>query len=112
MYEAEISVVICGLDNYRWIACAFDDTGFDEKDLEDEECSPVEVIEDPIVSSGDVIVDASIPTWDPREYYLMALNVHVIRVMKEFEYLVRKLERSIRQYVRLSLLISSGDEGH
>jgi len=98
IYKAQISFVICGSDHRRWVAYAFVDTDFDSKELGDEEDFPYEgVQEDPIAS--DSKVDANRPIWSPREYFLMIVKIRVDQVRKEWEFLVRTVERSINGYV-------------
>ncbi|OCK74043.1 hypothetical protein K432DRAFT_311503 [Lepidopterella palustris CBS 459.81] len=99
MYEAHISFVIYGSDERRWVAYAFVDTAFNEANLENEEEFPHGAIqEDPIASNGKL--DANLPVWNPREYFLMIFNIRIAQVLKESQYLVQAVERSIKQYVR------------
>jgi hypothetical protein len=101
MLEAHISFVICGSDDDRWVAYAFDDTEFDGEDLADK-ISPCEGFHpDPFSSDGEV--DANFPIWNPREYFVMILDNRIAQAFKEWEGLVRAVERSIREYVCLCL---------
>jgi hypothetical protein len=97
IYEAQISFVICGSDNWRWVAYAFVDTDFNGEDLGDEVFSYEGVHEDPIAS--DAKLDANLPIGDPREYFLMIFEIRMAQVLKEWELLVRTVERSIKRYV-------------
>lgn len=98
LYEAHISVVICGSDAECWTAYAFDDGDFDGENLYDAIYPYKGIHADPIASDGDV--DAERPIWDPREYFLTVVAARMARVAEEWEALVRLIERSIREYVR------------
>jgi hypothetical protein len=110
MHEAQISVVICGSDNWRWAGYAFIDTSFESEDLGDGIFSYEDVHEDPIASNSELHAD--LPIWDPREYFLTILEIRVTQVRKELEYLVRAVERSVKQNVCwLPLSIHTGVDG-
>jgi hypothetical protein len=110
IYQAQTSVVLCGLNNTHWTAYAFRDVAYDEEDPEAEIEAQGGVKEDPIVSSSAKPIDANQPVWDPREYFLMAVKLGVVRAQEEYAYLVRKVTLSIKSYVRLLdfLLLSLG----
>lgn len=96
MLEAQISFVICGSANMRWAGYAFVDTAFDDEDLEDD-CFVYDGFhEDPIS-----LLDADLPIWDARQYFLRIVKISMFAVLKEWEYLVRNVERAIMQYVCL-----------
>jgi hypothetical protein len=102
LYERQISFVICGSDFKIWTGYAFVDTPFDEDDDLEEKVYPYEGLhEDPIASYGGPsgVIDANFPIWDPREYFLLVIQVRIAQVRGEWEYLVRKVERSIKRYV-------------
>jgi hypothetical protein len=96
IHEAQISFVICGSDNRRWVGYGFVDTEFDRENLADHDLSYVGKHEDPIAFGE---LDANLPIWDPREYFLMVLQIRMAQVLKEWECLIRTVERSINQYV-------------
>jgi hypothetical protein len=99
IYKAQISLVISGSDDRRWVAYAFVDTDFDSKELgNNEDFSYEGVQEDPIAS--DDKIDANRPIWSPREYFLMIVETRMDQVRTEWESLVRTVERSINGYVR------------
>lgn len=90
--------MVCGSDNLRWVAYAFvDAVPGDDEVLEEMSCSYEGVQDDPIAS--DYELDANSPIWDPREYFLMIVAARMIRVLGEWEDLVRTVERSIKEYV-------------
>ena len=97
IHEAQISFVICGSDDGRWVGYAFVDTNFDSEGLGDQVFPYEGVHEDLIASDGEL--DANLPIWNPREYFLMICEIRIAQVLKEWEFLVRTVERSIKQYV-------------
>jgi hypothetical protein len=92
MHEAQITFLICGSDDQRWAAYAFDDTHFDEEDFGDEIFSYEGVQDDPIARGK---IDANLPIGDPREYFLMIFDIRLAQVREEWKYLVRMVDRSI-----------------
>lgn len=109
MYEAQISLVICGPDEKHWDAYAFVDRYFDgENLLKEDDFSYDEFQEDPIASDLEndtnlPVIDANLPKWSAREYFLDIVEFRMAQVAKEWEYLVRMVERGIKDYVRLPL---------
>ncbi|KAF2185092.1 hypothetical protein K469DRAFT_688302 [Zopfia rhizophila CBS 207.26] len=97
LYEAQFSLTICGSDNSRWVAYGFVDTDIDDDNgLEGEDFSYLGMNADPIASDGDV--NANHPIWDPREYFLLMIEIRMRKVLKEWKGLVRKFERSIKRF--------------
>ncbi|KAF2489385.1 hypothetical protein BU16DRAFT_180672 [Lophium mytilinum] len=95
IYKSRFSLVICGSENRRWIGYAFVDQHIDDEDLEEEDCSYEEFQEDPILSDGS---DANLPIWDPREYFLMTLEIHVRKILGEWENAVYTVKGKINEY--------------
>ena len=93
MDEAQISVVVCGTHNQRWVAYGLVDA--DVKNIDFEKYG--ELFKDPISD-----MDASIPIWDAREYYLAVVQTNMNKALKEWQYLVRMVERWIETHVRSS----------
>jgi len=71
IYEAQISFVICGSDDWQWVAYAFIDVNFDGDDLEDEVFSYEEFQKDPIALGEH---DANLPIMNPRMYFFCTPN--------------------------------------
>jgi hypothetical protein len=107
-------LVICGSDNRRWIAYAFEDTSSDSEDLAPENLSPEGVHDpdaeddeqgeqpnwDPIRGEPDPKeLDANQAIWDPREYFLVGMEVGIAKPLNKWERLVWSLERGIEEYV-------------
>ncbi|KAF2185082.1 hypothetical protein K469DRAFT_665938 [Zopfia rhizophila CBS 207.26] len=100
IHESHISLVICGTHNSRWVGYAFDTDLDDEEVGEDEDPDP-ELNEDPAAwNGGKYVIDANIPIWDPREYFLAIAETRMCQILKEWRNLVRALEQSINAYVR------------
>jgi hypothetical protein len=91
--ETQISFVISGSDNSRWTAYAFVDTDFDD-DLEDESDGAFST--DLLASNA---LDANLPIWDPREYFLRVFSIRITEVRRQWDSLIRKVGRSMGRYV-------------
>ena len=107
-----MSLVIYGISDRRWVVYAFDnddlrDNDLEVEDLEDE--NPRYKLgyfqEDPIASDGKV--DANLPIWNPREYFLLIFQVRMGRILQEWKRLVRWLERNVEEYVCQDFFTSS-----
>jgi hypothetical protein len=99
IYEAEISCVVAGSDNWRWIAFAFVDTYFDGGESDDSVmwygCEEA-IHLDPILAGN---LDANMPIWKPREYFMKVFEIRILQVIKEWDFLVLTVKRSIEVYV-------------
>ena len=115
--EAHFSFVICGSDNLRWTAYAFSDEDEEEEDEEEEEEEEEEDDElgvegipesrfagDPIASDG---LDADIPIWNVKEYFIKVVKNRMNRVLRWWEYLVQGIEPSIKQRVSKIFAVSA-----
>ncbi|KAF2194379.1 hypothetical protein K469DRAFT_126254 [Zopfia rhizophila CBS 207.26] len=115
--ETQFSLLICGSDDWRWVAYSFEDTYFDE--IEEEEdlydgCDPYErFFIDPIAS--DDHTDANKPIWNPRAYYLAICKARSAQVLLEWQNIRAKVERNIKRHEEQKnqspLLQSSEAEG-
>lgn len=97
IYQAQISCVVWGLDDWQWVAYAFVDTEHDNDgdDLADKATSFEGLNEDPIACG----LDASLPIWKPRQYFLKVFEIRAKQTRKEWDQLVRKLVLDISEYV-------------
>lgn len=102
MHSAHFSLVIHGQNNARWLAYSFENKHFDER-FEDDvqyDCYSYDgpmIHEDPIVSDG--TVDANLPIWDPREYFLRVFKARMSQIVRYWELLVWYIEPIIICYV-------------
>lgn len=94
LQEAQISCVITGTDNWRWIGYGFVDAEVDGL-LADS--SDIDLTFDQI-GAGEI--DASFPIWGPRDYWIRVFEIRSTQVRKEYEYLLHKLECAVNKYVR------------
>jgi hypothetical protein len=100
MFEAHFSLVICGSHESRWVGYALDNTEFDGEELHDKIFPCEGVHPDPIASClNDSGLDADLPIWNPREYFLFAVSNRITRAAIEWDALLRAIERRINQYV-------------
>jgi hypothetical protein len=101
MFESRFSVVICGSSEKQWAVYAFDDTYSDGDDLEEKMSGAFQTFHaDPIVSClGGDDVDADLPIWDPRRYFLLSVANRITGAANGWMTLMRTVERSIKDYV-------------
>jgi hypothetical protein len=110
LYEAQISCLVAGSDESRWVAYGFVDTYFDDAD---EAKETVEEYHEDFVKDGGLHVDPltfgvmdaekAIPT--PREYFLFIFQIRIAQVKREWEQVVAKIQESVREYVQVSCLL-------
>ena len=94
IHESQISCVVAGSDDWRWVGYGFVDTeidGFLTDSTEDD------LSFDKIAAGA---LEANMPIWKPRDYWLKLFEVRVGQVRNEWEYLVHKVEFGVNKYVR------------
>lgn len=94
MIEAHISCVVTGTDDWRWTCWGFVDaelSGF----LHD-------LSEDDLAMDQLAAVPADVPIWRPRNYWLKVLEFRVNLVMREWEYLIHRVELATIRYVSVT----------
>jgi hypothetical protein len=103
LYEAQISCVVAGSDEYRWVAYCFVDTYFDVGEAKETVQS---YHEDSLADEGmftDPFTfgerDADDPIQKPREYFLEVFRVRIDQVKCEWEQVVANVQENIRKYV-------------
>jgi hypothetical protein len=100
IYEAQISVLVTGIDDWVWAAYCFVDVYFKEAER-------VHLYSDPRLrmdgmdphSCGKHQKDP--PTWIPREYFLRTLQARIEQVKHEWNNSVSRLIQQIEPYARL-----------
>src|SRR2546423_5707022 len=94
IHEAQTSCVVAGSDDWRWVGYGFVDTEIDGflTDLSKDDLSFDRI------AAGEL--EANIPIWRPRDYWLKLFEIRIEQVRKEWEYLIHKVEPSVTQYVR------------
>jgi hypothetical protein len=51
---------------------------------------------DPL-ATGRILADE--PIWTPREYFLKVIEIRMIQILREWNYIVDQVERDIKRYV-------------
>lgn len=100
IYEAQISVLITGIDEWFWTTYCFCDRFFKS--------------EESVQTYHDWKTDAptggirpvKYPVWNPREYFLFILSCRFGQVTKEWDVIVRTLDSRLQFRVRLPLMRS------
>jgi hypothetical protein len=94
MYDVHISCVVTGSDDWRWVGYGFVDAEVDgvlHKSSEDDLAFDQ-------IAFGALKADA--PIWRPRDYWLKLFEVRIQQVMREWKYLIYKVELGVYRYVR------------
>lgn len=110
LYEAQISCVVAGSDEWRWVAYCFVDTYFDAtsearetvQSYYDDSQGDEGMLADPFTFG---VKDANDPIQNPREYFLEVLRIRLNQVKCEWEQVVAKVQESIREYVPVGSLL-------
>lgn len=97
VYEAQISVMLTGIDDWVWTAYCFADVYFKGEEHTEtvEHYSNQQIKLDPH-SCGR---PANPPVWNPREYYLRAFSCRVEQVKQEWSNSVSQLIQQTEPYV-------------
>ncbi|KAH8752719.1 hypothetical protein F5882DRAFT_385800 [Hyaloscypha sp. PMI_1271] len=103
LYEAQISCVVAGSDEYRWVAYCFVDTYFDigeanetVQSYHEDSLADEGMFTDPFTFGER---DADDPIQKPREYFLEVFRVRIDQVKCEWEQVVANVQENIRKYV-------------
>ncbi len=102
LYEAQISFVLAGIDEWRWVAYCFVDSYFDE-DGENAAQYHKDVSDGSHTDPFEYGV-ADKHTEQASEFFLKVFRIRTKQIMQEWERVVRNVEASIRQHARVSLL--------
>jgi hypothetical protein len=115
LYEAQISCMISGPDEWRWVVYCFVDTYFDpESERESILSDPMDNLLaqglrlDPFTRDYYAANDET-PTHNPREFFLTMLRFRIDQVKNEWTKVVERLKKSIREYERSFLSVSGED---
>lgn len=104
IYEAQISVLVTGVDHWSWTAFAFVDTyykGAENDESVEHYLEQVEQVQnvprfDPLTKGQ---YDAELPVWRPREYFLRVLETRVKQVKQEWHNTVFCILQRIEPHV-------------
>jgi hypothetical protein len=100
LYEAQISVVVTGIDDSVWTAYGFADTYFGSKEsvrryhISRRQGRPGRP--DPLAAGQ---IDADIPIWTPREYFLRVIEIRTTQVQRHWNFISDRVEDAVKQYV-------------
>ncbi|KIX00328.1 uncharacterized protein Z518_10467 [Rhinocladiella mackenziei CBS 650.93] len=108
IYEAQISCVLAGFDEWRWVAYCFVDSYYDGEDgetvLQYHRDRMNGMHADPLEHGN---ADAEKPIEKAREFFLKVFRIRIDQVKSEWELVVDKVNKSIRKYEQVSLPGSS-----
>jgi hypothetical protein len=103
LYEAQVSCVVSAIDEWRWVAYGFVDAYFDGENGEngrkyDEDMS--NGIRTGPFEYGNVEADK--PPVEAREFFCKVLQHRSKQISKEWEEVLRNVEKSFRRYCSVS----------
>jgi hypothetical protein len=102
--KTRFSLVICGTNEQHWTGYCFVDRDLEKNELDEELSGHDQFMtqEDPIASdNGERSINAESPIKDPRAYFLTIFEIRIAAVKREWEGLVRAMERGIEDRVSL-----------
>lgn len=98
-HEAQLSLLIFGVDEWLWTAYCCPDTYFGSEKYAEEDFDDGNGA-DPN-AGGAVMIEQ--PVWNPREYYLMLLQRRMSQATHEWTELVNAFTERMDQFVRLEI---------
>jgi hypothetical protein len=110
LYEAQISIVVTGIDQYVWTAYGFVDTYFGSEEsvegyhqMKGRHC-PRLGRPDPL-AAGRIAADE--PIWRPRDYFMKVLEIRTNHVVREWWYIGDKMEEEVARYIHCGVSLHS-----
>jgi hypothetical protein len=105
LQEAQISCVVTGTDDWRWIGYGFVDAEVDGllADSLDADSLELDMRFDQLAARE---MEASFPIWRPRDYWIRVFEIRIEQITQEYEYLIHQLELAVNQYVRYRAPVS------
>jgi hypothetical protein len=94
-YEAQVSVLLVGIDEWVWTLYCLVETHFSETEPEDVK-SNIGIDQDAPSGEG---ANYSSPIWNPREYFLLVLSRRLRQVRFEWANIVQTLETRFKRLV-------------
>ncbi|KAH6696411.1 hypothetical protein BKA61DRAFT_662501 [Leptodontidium sp. MPI-SDFR-AT-0119] len=94
LHEAQISCVVTGSDDSKWVAYGFVDAEIDGILAE---CDEEDLRFDPITSR---VFEVHTPIWRPRDYWIKVLEIRIGQVRKEWDDILYFLEKSVDIYIK------------
>ena len=111
--EANVSVVVCGWDERKWVCWAFSNTHSNPTSRNEEEPDDDDMHEDHIATDGNgpengITVDVNNPIWDARAYWLRIVDLRMRIIHKEWKWLVMNTEARVEAWVSTHNLRTNG----
>jgi hypothetical protein len=109
LYEAQISCVVAGSDEWVWAAYCFVDTYFDAGDdaretvqsYYNDSLGDYGARMDPLTFG---VIDADKSIQNPRTYFLTVFRIRIKQVKREWQQVVAKVQHSVREYEQVRFL--------
>jgi hypothetical protein len=102
--KSHISIVIIGSDPTQWAGFCFIDDDDEEAGLEEAVSSNPDDLQqfsqDPIAGDENIVVDADLPIFDPRVYFVMVVQRRIAKIHSSWRFIVDYIEQAIDQVCR------------
>ncbi|GES59948.1 tumor suppressor protein, LOH1CR12 [Aspergillus terreus] len=89
IYEAQMSLIVFGVDEFSWTAYFFVDTYYSKQD------STSHYIRKKLDAPSGGYMEHNSPVWDPRHYFLTVLSIRLSQVTLEWSSLVQTIEANL-----------------
>ena len=101
VYQAHVSIVICGWSDTQWTGYTFSNTGLGDMPYDEEDVDEDSPRQDYFASENgyDTFMNADKPEWDARKYWLRLVSARCKSVLQEWTYLVRTIEDGVETWV-------------
>lgn len=96
LQEAQITCVVTGTDDWRWTAYGFVDS---EANGVLNELSAQDMRFDQIAGQQIQSLDANLPIWTPRDYWIKVFELRIVQVTAEYKNITHKFKAGFDQYV-------------
>jgi hypothetical protein len=94
-YEAQLSLLVYGIDEWVWTSYCCVDTYFETM----VECGNYLEGPDPVEPATGGSSRLQFPVWNPREYFLLVLSRRIMQATKEWKALIEESEERMNHYV-------------
>ncbi|KAF9883711.1 hypothetical protein FE257_003049 [Aspergillus nanangensis] len=92
IYEAQLSLIVLGVDDFFWVAYFCEDSYF-------RSVNPItEHLEDEVDGPSFGLRQCQFPVWDPRYYFLSVLSIRMSQVLMEWTVLVESIENDLDKH--------------
>src|SRR3569833_304265 len=97
LYESQTSIALTGMDDSLWTVFALSDAYYDEKrssQYHHRQTRRSSLRFDPLWPGR---VDANLPLWDPREYFLRVTDIQLEKATQEWDFLVKAFKETVQR---------------